>query len=127
MQVVGAVKGKLDAGDGISLSDVFSRLWARRGGVSLVPVLFATVAALVVIVSSLEKLDMTGSVITALSRINAMHNGLSMVMNNNRLSVLRTNEDCSPVDPLIKLENFQLIWFNPITAFDTALAGLSDY
>ena len=45
---------------------------------------------------SLEKFDTTGSVITANNRVNAMHKGLQTLINDNRLSMLRTDEGESP-------------------------------
>lgn len=146
----------IDSSTGLALAAELPRLWTSIYTTKYRIFTDRRLADLAV-TRTLEKLDTTGSVITANARINSMRYGLGTVMNDNRLSILRTDAGLSPADLLIELDNFRSIWFNPvkawslrrtdttatayldelrlniaekqrqIAAFDVTLAGLSEY
>lgn len=146
----------LDSSTGLALAAELPRLWTSIYTTKYRIFTDRRLADLSV-TQSLEKLDTTGSVITAINRVSAMRYGLETVINDGRLSILRTSDGQAPADLLIDLENFQSIWFNPvkalalrgadaiaiayldelrlnisekwrqIKAFDAALSGLSEY
>lgn len=146
----------LDSATGLALAAELPRLWTSIYTTKYRIFTDRRLADLAV-TRSLEKLDTTGSIITANGRINAMRYGLGTIINDNRLSMLRTDGGLAPADLLLELDNFQSIWFNPvkawslrgadttatayldelrlninekqrqIVAYDSALAGLSEY
>mgnify|MGYP007130809372 CR=1 FL=1 len=53
--MAGTMAEKLSGESEISFSDIFWRLWARRGVIVLMPILFIALAAIFIAVSSLSK------------------------------------------------------------------------
>lgn len=146
----------LDATTGLALAAELPRLWTQIYTTKYRIFLDRGIANLA-ITRSEEDLTSTSSIITANTRIDAMQRGLRTFVEDNRLSMLRTEDDLSPADLLVELQNFRSIWFNPvkvlalrsddgtaniyldelrfdiaekrhqIEAFDATLKGLGDY
>lgn len=63
-----------------------------------------------------EDLATSASVLVTNARIDAMRSGVEILIEDNRLSLLRTAEGISPADLDIELRRFATIWFNAIKA-----------
>ena len=63
-----------------------------------------------------EDLATSASILVASARIEAMRAGLTILQEDNRLSLLQTDEGMSPADLDVELRRFAMIWFHPIKA-----------